>query len=348
LICIQRNGQELTLLALEGLRVSETANIAEFAAIVSGEVFANLGWERVGAVDQNWPCTRPEEHDCSTHPSDVVFRYDDPFNNKAIYVNADLKSYKSNSIELARISGAIKSLARSVECANASADWQDLYLRGSESHDVVGMLFVLNNDGQYTPERWPRLLNSLEPDDVAISARNRLFLLGPQDVTDIASVTDDLVRLRGKNVLPLKDYCNFLYPDCRLLKPRKTRWPALSLEAAYSSWIIVHYEFPDESPPHRQGLVIYYKGPGVDQYEFSYFIDYLFNYQVFSDYKNIQVRLVNCGKSGALLFEKAKSLYAMQNLADKEASRLKAVSVESILQLSRPLYEAEIGLQRAN
>lgn len=44
------------------------------AVKLSGEVFAEFFWEKVGPEDQNWPYEDPEHHKIDTHPADVVFQ----------------------------------------------------------------------------------------------------------------------------------------------------------------------------------------------------------------------------------------------------------------------------------
>lgn len=67
---------------------------------VSEEIFAIFGWEKVGPRNQNWKCVNHEVHQtkAGTHPSDLVFRYLDPYSNWMIYLNADVKSYATKSI----------------------------------------------------------------------------------------------------------------------------------------------------------------------------------------------------------------------------------------------------------
>lgn len=78
--------------------MAETKNIAEMSAILSDELFAEFLWTRTGPADTNWPCEDKELHKVLTHPSDVVFYYDNPYSLSRTYINCDLKSYASNSI----------------------------------------------------------------------------------------------------------------------------------------------------------------------------------------------------------------------------------------------------------
>ena len=54
-------------------------------------------------------------HKVKTHPSDVVFFYDNPYSLSRTYVNCDLKSYASGTISKAKTyTPAIESLAKSI------------------------------------------------------------------------------------------------------------------------------------------------------------------------------------------------------------------------------------------
>ena len=58
--------------------MAETANIAKMAEKLSKEVFAEFLWQKTGSTNINWPCEDEERHGKKTHPSDVVFYYDEP------------------------------------------------------------------------------------------------------------------------------------------------------------------------------------------------------------------------------------------------------------------------------
>ena len=59
-----------------------------------------------------------------THPTDVVFKYADPYLNKAVYLHTDLKSYAVGSITLDSIKKALESLGKAIGCARASPWWE--------------------------------------------------------------------------------------------------------------------------------------------------------------------------------------------------------------------------------
>lgn len=73
--------------------MSETGNIEELAKIVSGDIFKWFKWKVCALKDADWKCVI-DSHKKNTHPSDVVYYYDDPYSGDVIYINTDLKSYK--------------------------------------------------------------------------------------------------------------------------------------------------------------------------------------------------------------------------------------------------------------
>jgi hypothetical protein len=72
------------------------------AEIVSNDLFGRFFWRRTGSTTQNWPCENRLHLPRKTHPSDVVFHYDEPYSLRRTYVNCDLKSYASKNINACR------------------------------------------------------------------------------------------------------------------------------------------------------------------------------------------------------------------------------------------------------
>lgn len=63
----------------------ETGNIEEMAKQVSREIFSIFGWKSDGPMDHDWECVSPVKHDVTTHPSDLVLHYDDPYSELRLY-----------------------------------------------------------------------------------------------------------------------------------------------------------------------------------------------------------------------------------------------------------------------
>lgn len=76
--------------------MAETINIAKMAEKLSKGIFGEFLWQRMEHTNLNWPCEDQETHEVKTHPSDVVFWYDEPYSQSRTYVNCDLKSYASH------------------------------------------------------------------------------------------------------------------------------------------------------------------------------------------------------------------------------------------------------------
>src|SRR5437763_1617077 len=129
--------------------MAETANIAKMAEQLSKQLFNEFLWRPIGSTNQNWPCEESERHKAATHPSDVVFFYDNPYAVSRTYVNCDLKSYKASSIKAAAISSAMESLANTLHCAEKSPEFQHQFTHEHVNTEICGLLFVYNHDGEY-------------------------------------------------------------------------------------------------------------------------------------------------------------------------------------------------------
>jgi hypothetical protein len=132
----------------------ETANIAEVAEKISKEIFSFFKWKNSGRYNENFPCHNPEIHSKSggggksqfkaEHPCDCVFSYYDPYKNRVVYLLVDLKSYASGSIQKDRIRKALEGLAKSVDCAESSGDWQKtMFQMISHGVSMAYYLFII-------------------------------------------------------------------------------------------------------------------------------------------------------------------------------------------------------------
>jgi len=127
----------------------ETTNIAKMAEKLSIELFDVFFWKQVGPHNHSWSCEERELHSSKTHPSDVVFYYDEPYSPERAYINCDLKSYGTGSINTNSVKSAIESLARALTCAEKSEEWRTNYIHNHVSAKIYGLLFVYNHDGEY-------------------------------------------------------------------------------------------------------------------------------------------------------------------------------------------------------
>lgn len=112
---------------IEVVNMAETANTASLGNKVSEDIFKWLKWQFKTAKDVNFPC-ETETHGKETHPVDVVFYYKNPYNDKMVYVNTDLKSYTEVSINANSTRNALKSLSMTIECASISERWQTFFV----------------------------------------------------------------------------------------------------------------------------------------------------------------------------------------------------------------------------
>ncbi len=114
--------------------MAENGPIEELAKIVSSKIFERFKWKISGPCDQDFFCIDEENHkppekkQAHTHPVDVVFSYKDPYLNKTILLNTDLKSYAKGSINTDMIEAALSSLSNTIACARYSQDWREKYM----------------------------------------------------------------------------------------------------------------------------------------------------------------------------------------------------------------------------
>ena len=142
--------------------MAETENIARIAEIVSSDLFGRFFLADHGGTNQNWPCEKAP-HRRKSHPSDVVFYYDEPYALRRTYINCDLKSYATGSITAGAISSAVKSLATTLSCAEISDRWRKSYCHEGFTPSISGLLFVFNHDGDYD-KNFDQILAASRPD----------------------------------------------------------------------------------------------------------------------------------------------------------------------------------------
>jgi len=322
--------------------MAETDNIARMAQKLSDEVFGVFGWSRVGPINQNWSCTA-EAHGAKTHPSDVVFFYDDPYRAERIFWNVDLKSYAADSISKAKIAGAVSSLARTVECANVSSDWHDLYGDDETSWRSDGLLFVYNHDGEFDRE-FPKMLAEIDHANFRLPAKRRMAVLGPPDVAYLVNVAADITALRGRKRLPLEPTgSQYWYPD--LVRPKRREQPssAATIEMLTGPWVTMRAK--PEQNAGKQEFFVWYRDRGDTVEEFKYLIDSFFRFQLLADSDTeVTVRLVDPASTAVVNFEKAKDQIS-HSLYGLAQARLARVRCESLSNVVARFSEVEIGME---
>lgn len=325
--------------------MGETISKAKMAEKLSLELFNDFHWERVGEANANWTCV-DENHTEKTHPSDVVFFYDNPYSLSRTYVTCDLKSYAAASIQRSAIAKAAASLARSLACAEKSSDWQARYLHQDVTPEICALLFIYNHDGEYDTN-FHHLISAIEYQKLDIPPRSRMFVLGPKDIFWLNNVRYDIVYMRGDNRLPPKNMCAFHYPQMALRKnvqPQKAK--AATLEMLTGPWIIMEYQ--PLSGLRRRGFLIYYRLRGERIEEFLYLIDYLLHYQILGDDTEVHIKTVDPDPGSHSRFARAIDQYVDEHDAGEDLkTMLDAITFSEISNLRVKFSEQQIAMEDA-
>ena len=284
--------------------MAEAANIAKMAVRVSDDIFKVFGWIARPHKDLNFPC-EVKEHRKKTHPTDVVFSYDSPVEENAVYLNVDLKSYAADSISSTAIRDAVNNLILSVACANRSDVWRTRYVGDETNYDVHGLLFVYNHDAGFD-RNWERLLFDTKITGAKLQANQRVYVLGPSDILYLVSVADDIKRQRGDDALPKASHCWFYYPDMSITRVKRTLNKAATLEILTAPWQVLRYQ---ESSGGKAGTYCYYRGTGETSDEFKFLIDYLFRSALVGDEGIISIRMPFAATDSSARFASAKDEY---------------------------------------
>lgn len=322
----------------------ETGNIETLAKVISTDIFKWLKWETCPPKDVNLTC-ECEHHNKKTHPADVVFYYDDPYTGRTTYLNTDLKSYATGSITKRMVTTALESLAMSVECANISQDWQDMFLLHHEEYEkVIGLLFIYNHDGEFDKD-FSEILELVDFHKLPIAPGNELTVMGPKFIERLMNIVSDLKMLKADETFPsINDY-TFFYPD--LVRSRRcgSEWdkPA-TIEALSGPWLMLKHRGGEN---FGDGFVIYYHSSGETIEEFVYLIDAISHYQMFSNDFPIRIRFTNASENAQVNFEKAKREYLKMwgNDAGRQVQmqRINAAQITHFIKKYNPI---EVGMKQ--
>ncbi|EJN05351.1 hypothetical protein [Phyllobacterium sp. YR531] len=329
--------------------MAETVNIGRMAEIISDTLFSEFLWKKIGPTNENWTCEQPETHGVKTHPTDVVFYYDEPYSTTRRYIQCDLKSYGKSSITKTAIKGAVISLAKQIACAAISDEWQSSYTHNDCTPEISGLLFVYNHDTNYDAG-FDTLLSDLRQDDIVINSNARLYIMGPDDINWLDRVAREIRQMRGIHddelKLPSRERCSFYYPQLvRQTNFQQAR--AATLEMLTSPWIIMQYLDEDDT---RQGIVIFHKRKTSVE-GLMYIIDYLRHYQLFERKLRIIIKVPAEDTKASMTLQKAIQQYlgsVSTNNDDSEfAKRLEKISLSSIPEMLTSYSTEEIGMEYA-
>jgi len=289
--------------------MAETGNIQSMAEDLAQEIFEMFGWEKVGPKNTNWPCEQKKRHDkkkSGVHTTDMVFQYRDPHFGEVVYFISDLKSYKAASIEGFDLEECLKSIGETVSCAELSKDFRNLYVDESDKNHSRGLLFVYNNDGDYSKD-FSKDLEELNPRSLNLDKGKRLYVISPARVRYLYSIKKDIEsEYKPKGLLDGNPVKHFVYPVLSTIHFFETRSMVASIETLLAPWQVIEYTRQGE----KNGYLVYTDISGETDKEFQYLFDYLFQYQIAIGESPITIRMPAAHKNAEATFKKAKGIYA--------------------------------------
>jgi hypothetical protein len=320
------------------LHMAENGPIEELAKIISNKIFDKFLWKRVGPCDQDFLCEKEQRHKPEgkqqnhTHPVDAVFCYKDPYLNKTIYLNTDLKSYKKSSLTPKKIEDALSSLAHTIDCARHSEDWANKYQTEVGQSEIRAMLFVFNHDNDFEhdfydyfnpqkPVGAKRKPSSVHMDRIDIQANQQIHIIEPKTINYLMSIISDMNEMISEGTFPQGNRYGFYYPQLTYHKVlvNETYLPA-TVELLTAPFLIikhdkvveVDFEAQTQTQKHPEGYIVYYNRSGASELEFMYLLDLLSSYQILNLENNIRIRVASKDRSDAIKssFTRALEKYA--------------------------------------
>ena len=329
--------------------MAETDKIAEIAEKISSEIFTDFLWERVGTKNSDWPCEDQALHGAPTHPTDVVFYYDEPYSSERTYVQCDLKSYKKSSITKTAVHNAMISLSHQVSCAEKSDEWRDRYFHKTQTPAISGLLFVYNHDGEYDKD-FRSYLYSFDNSKQDLPKGSKMVVLGPEDINWLHNVSNELRRMRSdpNKALRIPDLesCRYFYPQLSRkanLAIGKAR--AATLEMLTGPWIILEYE--KSSQDNSRGFVVFYRRDGKTTEEFMYLLEYLRLHNVLTEKTDVQIKTLNVVANASAKFNQAKQRF-IEGIDSSKHSELAelvdAIKYSSMTAVISQFSSVELGM----
>lgn len=345
--------------------MAETSPITQIAEILSKHLFSSFFWETNGIYDQNWPCENTTGHVLptpegsageavqepkrrrkspapkKTHPSDVVFYYDEPYRTVRTYVDCDLKSYAAGTITKRKVSDALQDLALSLKCAETSETWRKLYIHDNVNADIIGLLFVYNHDEVYDKD-FDQILASVNHEKLDLPSGSRIIVMGPSDIQWLNNVHSEIRDMRGSQELPMPALCRFYYPNL-VRKKNVQDTQAATIEMLVGPWIVMKYRLIQDG---KEDVMVFYKGRGERTQEFLHLIDYLLYHNLLEQGVSVKIRTLDPHPTSAAVFQKAISDYieAFEGGPDIE-KRLKAIEYKQISKIRMNFSLVELGMR---
>ena len=329
--------------------MAETANIARIAEQVSRDLFEVFNWNRIKITNCNWKCIDPVRHSTGsgTHPTDVVWHYEEPYETKRTYIQADLKSYACKSISRAAIQASLRNLAMAVECAPDSPEWRNYFwMEESCPSQVVGLLFIYNHDGDFDSDFSFLMQEPIDGPSFKMKAGTRIMVMGPRMIWELCSIALDIKQFPAEYGLGLQ-WVPF-YPEGRLRQFRRFTEIScipMTVDALFSNVISFKVK-PFDYQGDYQDLHVYYRGPGETKEEFLNLVDSFFRDQTIETAGKIVIHHVSSkspNDAAVLNFERAcNEIASLYNVGNK---KLESLEFET-LSLTKPGFTAtEIGMR---
>ncbi|MDF7630477.1 hypothetical protein PUG46_14495 [Erwiniaceae bacterium L1_55_4] len=348
--------------------MAENGPIEDLAKRISDDLLSRFKWHQNGPSDRDFPCDDEPKHKPEnkkqkhTHPVDVVFSYKDPYLNKVIYLNTDLKSYKAGSINATNIETALGSLAKTIECAKHSSEWSDKYNFTQIDSEIRGLLFVFNHDNQMQHDFYeffnpPKPLKgrrdkAVNLENIPLCSGQQIHIIEPFLINYMLAVTSDMNEMIANKEFPDDEY-GFYYPQLNFHKVAVTeKYPPATIEVLTSPFMIVKhgavYRYNRvkrvEEEVYPEGFVVYYNRKGNSDNEFFYLLDVLSNYQILDGINKIRIRLAYREKDERILshFQRGVEKYAHEYGLDEETKkRLEDIDVK-VLSSVKEFFSAEV------
>lgn len=309
--------------------MAETIRIAELANLITSEIASFLKWDVHPENDLNFNCLMSTSHfddaqatDQKTHPTDIVISYFDPYENKKIYFNTDLKSYDSSSIGYSNVRDWLSKITKGTVCSCVSSEWKQRYGIGG-SYDIRGLLFVYNHDGNFDkpfysfihdypnpPHTGVRAPKRFHLKDLKVPANIKIHIIEPILIDNILSIKHDLNVLKIAGKIPQNNDqspISFYYPNRQRFKSRiKPEECPATIELINGPFFVMNYnnyisyqlnpinpQVPDIIQ-HKRGNIIYYRDNGETVDEFIYLIETLMMYDLI--YEDCDTRIRHCSR----------------------------------------------------